>query len=62
MTFVATEVDSYPKTHFPTDLVYGPTPLPELRLITCTGEFDYAHRSYLNNLVVSLVLAGDRLG
>jgi Sortase domain len=55
-TFVVTEVRSYPKSHFPSTAVYGPTALPELRLVTCTGEFDYVHRNYLDNLVVFAVL------
>jgi len=53
LRFVVDSVRSYPKTHFPTAAVYGPTPLPVLRLVTCTGEFDWAARSYLDNLVVS---------
>jgi sortase family protein len=51
--FVVDDVRSYPKTKFPTAAVYGPMPLPELRLITCTGEFDWAAHSYLDNLVVT---------
>ena len=31
--------------------MYGPTPDPELRLITC-GTFDYATGHYLSNTVV----------
>jgi hypothetical protein len=38
--------------------VYGPTALPELRLITCTGDFDRSAHSYLDNLVVTAHLAG----
>lgn len=48
----------YAKAQFPTDAVYGPTPTPELRLITCTGVFDRSARSYEDNLVVTAVLAG----
>jgi LPXTG-site transpeptidase (sortase) family protein len=62
LTFVVSEVRSYPKDEFPTDTVYGPTALPELRLVTCTGEFDYIHHNYLDNLVVFAVLAGVRAG
>jgi Sortase domain len=62
LTFVVSEVRSYPKDKFPTDTVYGPTALPELRLVTCTGEFDYVHHNYLDNLVVFAVLAGARAG
>ncbi|HYA52388.1 MAG TPA: class F sortase [Streptosporangiaceae bacterium] len=43
---------SYPKDRFPTQRVYGPTPDPELRLITCGGTFSPATGSYLNNVVV----------
>ena len=38
--FEVYDVVSAPKTAFPTDRVYGDTPTPELRLITCGGEFD----------------------
>jgi len=55
--FTVTAVDRYPKDEFPTEQVYGPTPRPELRLITCGGEFDSHVRSYRDNVVVSAVLA-----
>ena len=42
----------YPKNHFPTERVYGPTPDAELHLITCGGVFDQATGSYLSNVVV----------
>ncbi|MDQ2750991.1 MAG: class F sortase [Actinomycetota bacterium] len=51
--FVVDDVREYPKKYFPTKTVYGPTPTPELRLISCTGEFDHSSHSYLNNVVVS---------
>jgi hypothetical protein len=41
------------KTAFPTDLVYAPTPGPELRLVTCGGAFDNTARSYLDNVIVA---------
>ncbi len=44
-------VDQYPKDDFPTDAVYGPTPDPSLRLITCGGTFDYARHHYRDNVV-----------
>ena len=62
LTFVVSEVRSYAKDRFPTDTVYGPTAVPELRLVTCTGDFDYVHHNYLDNLVVFAVLAGRRAG
>ena len=52
-----TDVVSVPKDAFPTRQVYGPTPGPELRLITCGGEFDHSARRYLRNVVVSAVYA-----
>jgi hypothetical protein len=48
---------AYSKSRFPSDVLYGPTPLPELRLVTCTGAFDWRQRSYLDNLVVFAHLA-----
>ena len=56
--FVVDRVASYPKTAFPTAEVYGPTPDPELRLITCGGAFDRTARSYVDNVVVFARLAG----
>jgi LPXTG-site transpeptidase (sortase) family protein len=50
--FKVTEVRTYPKDAFPTTSVYGATPTPELRLITCGGTFDYSTGSYLSNTVV----------
>jgi Sortase domain len=50
--FAVTRVTSYPKRAFGTAEVYGPTTGPELRLITCGGEFDRSRRSYEDNVVV----------
>ena len=52
-----TDVVNVPKDAFPTRQVYGPTPGPKLRLITCGGEFDHSARRYLRNVVVSAVYA-----
>jgi sortase (surface protein transpeptidase) len=57
LTFRVTEVARYPKNAFPTARVYGPTPDPQLRLITCGGGFDSARKSYLDNVVVYAVAA-----
>jgi hypothetical protein len=51
-TFAVDEVKSYPKTAFPTELVYGPGDKPGLRVVTCGGVFDRSAGSYLNNIVV----------
>ena len=52
-----TDVLTVPKDAFPTRAVYGPAPGPELRLITCGGDFDHSVRRYLSNVVVSAVYA-----
>jgi Sortase domain len=54
--FVVTTVGRYPKSEFPTSAVYGPAPGPELRLVTCGGQFDRAKRSYRDNIVVDAIL------
>jgi sortase (surface protein transpeptidase) len=49
--FRVNSVHMYPKNHFPTTAVYGPSPDAELHLITCGGVFDHATGSYLSNVV-----------
>ncbi|WP_433384466.1 class F sortase [Micromonospora sp. KLBMP9576] len=51
-TFAVDAVGSYPKDRFPTDLVYGPSDAPGLRLITCGGRFDRDSGDYVDNVVV----------
>jgi sortase (surface protein transpeptidase) len=55
--FVVDTAHAFSKNSFPTQLVYGPTPLAELRLITCTGSFDRATHNYSENLVVTAYAA-----
>ncbi|GID95422.1 hypothetical protein Adi01nite_48340 [Amorphoplanes digitatis] len=52
LSFTVTTTAWYPKTAFPSEKVYGPTPDRQLRLITCGGVFDRSLRSYRDNLVV----------
>jgi hypothetical protein len=52
VTFRVTKVSRVSKTRFPTDLVYTPTLRSTLRLVTCGGSFDYAKRSYRDNVIV----------
>jgi sortase (surface protein transpeptidase) len=52
VVYAVDRVDMVPKDAFPTAQVYGPTSGPELRLITCGGEFDADVRSYEDNVVV----------
>ncbi len=53
-------VDRYLKSDFPTDLVYGDTEGPELRLITCGGSFDRGTGQYRDNVVAYARLVGVR--
>lgn len=46
------------KDSFPTDEVYGPTPEPTLRLITCGGSFDRSTGHYRDNVIVFLRMKG----
>lgn len=48
--FVVERLAKYPKSRFPAAKVYAATARPELRLVTCTGNFADGH--YLDNLVV----------
>lgn len=58
--FTVDRVERYTKAEFPTLEVYGNTPDPQLRLITCGGEFDPVARSYEDNVVAYATLAGTR--
>jgi LPXTG-site transpeptidase (sortase) family protein len=44
--------DSFPKDDFPKVAVYGNTDVPELRLITCGGDYDPQARAHEDNIVV----------
>jgi hypothetical protein len=50
--FVVDTVEQFPKTNFPTQRVYGHTPKPTLRVVTCGGKFDKAKQDYLDNIIV----------
>jgi sortase (surface protein transpeptidase) len=50
--FSVNKVREYPKIDFPTLRVYGATPTPQLRLITCGGTFDPQTGHYLSNVIV----------
>jgi sortase (surface protein transpeptidase) len=52
VTFAVREIQQHPKDEFPTEAVYSGTPGAELRLITCSGEFDQGERSYRDNTIV----------
>lgn len=50
----------YPKSAFPTAVVYRYTRWPSLRLITCGGTFDARTHHYLSNVVVFAGYIGAR--
>lgn len=52
VTFSVDSLAAVPKSNFPTQLVYGQTNYPALRLITCGGTFDRRAGSYLDNVIV----------
>jgi hypothetical protein len=54
--FAVQRLGRYPKARFPTKQVYGSTPRPTLRLITCSGDFDRSTGHYLDNTVVYATL------
>lgn len=52
LKFTVARVGRFDKAGFPTREVFGDVPNPQLRLITCTGDFNEATQSYVDNLVV----------
>lgn len=56
--FRVAQVESFAKSDFPTELVYGPLPYAGLRLITCGGSFDRQTHHYVDNVVVFAELVG----
>jgi hypothetical protein len=50
--FRVSRTQRVPKAAFPTELVYGPTLEPSLRLVTCGGSFDRTTGSYRDNVIV----------
>jgi hypothetical protein len=55
-SFIVTNIASYAKNKFPTELVYGNLNYAGLRLITCGGNFDIRLHQYVNDLVVFATL------
>ena len=52
VAFRAYRTERVPKDDFPTQKVYGKTPLPTLRLVTCGGTFDSTSGHYRDNVIV----------
>jgi LPXTG-site transpeptidase (sortase) family protein len=51
-SFVVDSVETFDKDSFPSRRVYDDTARPEVRLITCAGDYDRTARDYTDNLVV----------
>ncbi|TDB70331.1 class F sortase, partial [Micromonospora sp. KC723] len=51
-TFTVDEVRAYPKNAFPSELVYGPSDVPALRVVTCGGVYDQNTGGYTDNVIV----------
>ncbi len=56
--FEVTRVARYPKTAFPTDMVFGAIDHAGLRLITCGGDYEPAAHRYTDNVVAFARLTG----
>lgn len=50
--FAVDRLEQAPRREFPTEAVYGPTPDPQLRLITCDGDYLSRTGQYEDNLIV----------
>ena len=59
-SFTVQRVEQHPKDRFPTQAVYGHVEGPELRLVTCGGQFDREAGSYRDNIVVYARITGSR--
>jgi len=57
IAYRVTKFQDVPKDAFPTELVFGASVEDELRLITCTGEWDQERRSHRDNRIVWAVAA-----
>ncbi|MER7841201.1 class F sortase [Streptomyces sp. NPDC096040] len=50
--FVVDDAETFAKDDFPSERVYADTSRPEVRLITCAGDYDHDVKDYTDNLVV----------
>lgn len=60
VTFRVDSVETFAKDKFPDQRVYGDTPDPQLRIITCGGSYDHAKKDYRDNVVVFAHLESSR--
>jgi sortase (surface protein transpeptidase) len=49
--YVIEDLGVWQKSNFPSEIVYGPTSLAELRLITCGGAFNRSTGHYVDNII-----------
>ncbi|MFE2375560.1 class F sortase [Streptomyces sp. NPDC059398] len=59
-TFKVDSVETFSKADFPDQRVYGDTPDPQLRLITCGGSYNKDAQDYEDNVVVFAHLASSK--
>lgn len=52
VNFSVTRVEQHPKDEFPSLEVYGNTATPQLRLITCGGDFNDSSGHFYDNIIV----------
>lgn len=52
VNFRVTRVEQHPKDEFPTLEVYGNTATPQLRLVTCGGDFNDSSGHFYDNIIV----------
>jgi sortase (surface protein transpeptidase) len=55
VAFRVTRVEQRRRSRFPVKAVYWPTLRPELRLVTCGGQYDRARGGYQSNVIVFAV-------
>ena len=58
VAYVVRGSERHAKDAFPTQAVYGASPVPVLRLVTCGGDVDPATGRYRDNVVVYADLVG----
>lgn len=51
-SFTVDSLETFEKDDFPSERVYGDADRPEVRLITCAGDYDHKVKDYTDNLVV----------
>nr|WP_228123627.1 class F sortase [Streptomyces olivaceus] len=51
-SFTVDSLETFEKDAFPSERVYGDVDRPEVRLITCAGDYDHKVKDYTDNLVV----------